>query len=184
MKPIILALAIAVPTGAAALGYVALADRSALPAWIPTSFADVMPDRLVLPHWVPASWSEAASRMGLSDPPAPAPVSSAGLDDYAFELVQPQVKQGDGATVAVRLIHRPTGEAVPDAVIFARRIDMEPEGMATMTAPLEPIPGGDPGTYRFKTNLIMQGGWRLSLAAKVQGETGTVQSRLVLKAVP
>lgn len=180
MKYIALSALIVILTGAAALGYVAVADRSALPAWVPPSIAD----RLVLPHWVPTSWAEAASRMGLSDPPAPAPVSSAGLDDYAFELVQPQVKQGEAVAVAVRLIHKPTGEAVPDAVIFARRIDMEPEGMATMTAPLEPIAGGDPGTYRFKTNLTMQGGWRLSLAAKVQGQAGTVQSRLVLKAVP
>ena len=28
----------------------------------------------------------------------------------------------------------------------------------------------------------MAGGWRLSLGAKVQGETGTVENRLVFKA--
>jgi hypothetical protein len=61
---------------------------------------------------------------------------------------------------------------------------MAPDGMPTMTAPLEPVPATEPGTYRFKTNLMMEGGWQLSLAAKVQGETGTVQNRLVLKAVP
>ncbi len=38
--------------------------------------------------------------------------------------------------------------------------------------------------YRFETNLTMKGGWQLSLAAKVPGETGTVQDKLVLKAVP
>jgi hypothetical protein len=41
----------------------------------------------------------------------------------------------------------------------------------------------EPGVYRFKTNLSMEGRWQLSLGAKVQGETGTVQSKLVLKAV-
>jgi subtilisin-like proprotein convertase family protein len=30
----------------------------------------------------------------------------------------------------------------------------------------------------------MEGRWQLSLAAKVQGETGTVESKLVLKVVP
>ena len=29
----------------------------------------------------------------------------------------------------------------------------------------------------------MEGNWRLSLAAKVQGEVGTVQARLIFKAV-
>jgi hypothetical protein len=28
----------------------------------------------------------------------------------------------------------------------------------------------------------MAGGWRLSLGAKVQGETGTIENKLVLKA--
>ena len=49
--------------------------------------------------------------------------------------------------------------------------------------PVEAIPSDEPGVYRFRTNLIMAGGWRFSIAAKVQGETGTVESRLVLKAV-
>jgi hypothetical protein len=30
----------------------------------------------------------------------------------------------------------------------------------------------------------MQGNWQLSLAAKVQGENGTVESKLVLKVLP
>jgi hypothetical protein len=30
----------------------------------------------------------------------------------------------------------------------------------------------------------MEGGWRLSLGAKVQGETETIESKLVLKATP
>ena len=71
---------------------------------------------------------------------------------------------------------------MPDAVIFAKRIDMAPDGMATMTTPLEPLPSTEPGVYRFKTNLTMEGGWQLRFGAKVQGETGTVESKLVLKA--
>jgi hypothetical protein len=30
----------------------------------------------------------------------------------------------------------------------------------------------------------MAGGWRLSLGAKVQGETGTLENKLILKALP
>ncbi|WP_373696618.1 FixH family protein [Microvirga yunnanensis] len=110
------------------------------------------------------------------------PVSAAELKDHAFELVRDEVKQGE-ATVDVRLVEELSGRSVPDAVIFAQRIDMAPDGMPTMTAPIELMPSPEPGIYRFKTNLTMEGGWQLSLAAKVQGQTGTVQNRLVFKAV-
>jgi hypothetical protein len=107
----------------------------------------------------------------------------ADVKDFEFKLVQSEVKKGD-ATVAVRLTNKKTGKAVPDAVISAKRIDMAPDGMATMDSPLEALPSTEPGVYRFKTNLSMEGRWQLSLGAKVQGETGTVQSKLVLKVVP
>jgi len=108
----------------------------------------------------------------------------ADVKDYEFRLVQNQVKKGDEAIVAVRLLNKKSGKAVPDAVIFAKRIDMAPDGMPTMDSPLEQLPPTEPGVYRFKTNLSMVGGWQLSLGAKVQGEEGTVESKLVLKAVP
>ena len=108
----------------------------------------------------------------------------ADITDYEFRLVQTDIKQGNGAIVAVRLVDKRTGKAVPDAVIFATRIDMAPDGMETMAAPIEALPSTEPGVYRFKTNLMMAGGWRLSLGAKIQGETGTIENKLVLKAVP
>ena len=108
----------------------------------------------------------------------------ADIKDYEFVLVETEVKAGDGAIVSARLVHKPTGRPVPDAIVFATRIDMQPEDMATMTSPLEPLPLEEPGIYRFRTNLSMEGSWRLSLAAKVQGEIGTVESRLILKAAP
>ena len=168
--------------GAALVGFSVL-DRSALPSWIPPSVAQHLPDSSRLRRSLLASWSEARARFGPTNPLAPAPVSSAELHDYEFRLVKQEFKQGD-AVVTVRLVHKPSGRAVPDAVIFARRIDMAPDGMPTMTAPVEPAPATDPGTYALKTNLMMEGSWRLSLAAKVQGEIGAVQNRLILKAVP
>ena len=113
-----------------------------------------------------------------------ATVARADPKDYEFQLVQKEMKKGDGAVVAVRLVDRRTGKPVPDAVIFAKRIDMAPDGMATMASPIEQLPSTEPGVYRFKTNLTMEGGWQLSLGAKVQGETGTVENKLVLKATP
>lgn len=108
----------------------------------------------------------------------------ADIKDYEFKLEQQEVKKGEGVTIAVRLVDKRTGKAVPDAVIFARRIDMAPEGMAMMEAPLEVLPSAEPGVYTFQANLMMAGNWQLSLAAKVQGEEGPVESKLVLKVLP
>lgn len=108
----------------------------------------------------------------------------ADIKDYEFRLVQSELKQGNGVIVAVQLVDKRSGKPVPDAVIFAQRIDMAPDGMENMALPIEAIPSTEPGTYRFKTNLVMAGGWRLSLGAKVQGETGTLENKLILKALP
>jgi hypothetical protein len=107
----------------------------------------------------------------------------AAIEDYEFQLVQPEVKQGNAAEIEVRLVDKRSGKLVPDAVIFAQRVDMAPDGMETMQAPIEALPSTEPGVYRFKAQLSMAGGWRLSLGAKVQGETGTLESKLVFKAV-
>jgi hypothetical protein len=107
----------------------------------------------------------------------------AEIKDYEFRLVEKEIKAGQ-AILTVRLVHKPDGKAVPDAVIFATRLDMAPEGMETMKTAIEPAPSVEPGAYRFKVDLSMEGDWRLSLAAKVQGEIGTVESRLIFKATP
>lgn len=177
-------LLVLVGIGIAALFGLATIDRSAVPSWIPRSWAQAMPDRPVLQSWIPASWEQAKAWVGPTRSAAPGTVSSVELKDYEFQLAQPEVKANSGVVVAARLVHKPSGRTVPDAVVFARRIDMAPAGMEMMTAPLEPVPAADPGTYQFRTNLVMEGGWQLSLAAKVQGEIGTVQNRLMLKAVP
>jgi hypothetical protein len=112
-----------------------------------------------------------------------ATLARADIKDYEFQLVDKTVKKGD-AVISVRLVHKPDGKPVPDAVIFATRLDMAPDGMQEMATKVTPMPGTEPGTYRFKANLTMAGGWQLSLGAKVQGETGTVENKLVLKATP
>jgi hypothetical protein len=107
----------------------------------------------------------------------------ADIKDYEFQLVQNEAKKGE-AVIAVRLLNKKTGKTVPDAVFAARRIDMAPDGMAEMATKIDQLPSTEPGVYRFKANLSMEGRWQLSLGAKVQGETGTVQSKLVIKATP
>jgi len=106
----------------------------------------------------------------------------AGANDYAFEPVKAEVKKGNGVTLTVRLVHKPTGKPVSDVVIISPRMDMSPEGMATMTAPVTSAKGTQPGTYDFKTDLSMAGGWLLTVSAKVQGEQETVTGKIAFKA--
>ncbi len=108
----------------------------------------------------------------------------AAIADYEFQLVQSEIKKGDSAEIAVRLTDKRTGKPVPGAVIFAKRIDMAPDSMEEMTSSIAEMPSTEPGVYRFKVNLTMAGGWRLSLGAKVQGEAGTLETKLTLKAIP
>lgn len=106
----------------------------------------------------------------------------AAANDYRFEPIDAVVRSGDSATLSVRLLHVPTGKPVTGAIVFRTRIDMSPDGMATMTAKFEPLPETEPGIYRFKANLTMAGGWALKLMAKVQGEAETVTTTVVFMA--
>jgi hypothetical protein len=106
----------------------------------------------------------------------------ADIKDYKFELVDQTVQTGPDKVITVRLMNTKTGRPVPDAVIFATRLDMAPEGMQEMMTKIVPVPGAEPGTYTFKATFGMAGRWQLSLGAKVQGETGTVENKFVITA--
>lgn len=109
-------------------------------------------------------------------------IAHADIKDYEFQLIDQTVKAGPDRIITVRLINKTTGKPVPDAVIFATRLDMGPDGMQEMATRIDPVSGGEPGTYRFKATFGMAGRWQLALGAKVQGETGTLESKLVITA--
>jgi hypothetical protein len=111
-----------------------------------------------------------------------ADIARADIKDYEFRLVEPTVAVGKDKIIAVRLVHKTTGKAVPDAVIFAIRLDMGPDGMPEMATKIVREPDAEPGLYRFKAAVGMEGRWQLSLGAKVQGETGTLESKFVITA--
>ncbi|MGY4504455.1 hypothetical protein ACVWYH_008412 [Bradyrhizobium sp. GM24.11] len=122
-----------------------------------------------------------AALIGLSLVGAPR-FAFADIKDYEFQLMDPSVQAGADKIVTIKLMNKKTGKPVSDAVIFASRLDMAPDGMQEMVTKVTPLPGTEPGTYRFKASFSMAGRWQLSLGAKVQGETGTVESKLVVTA--
>jgi hypothetical protein len=113
---------------------------------------------------------------------ANAPAVMAGANDYEFQPVSADIKNGAGAELAVRLIDKRTGKAVPGAVLFRTRLDMSPESMGEMLAKHEPLKSDEAGVYRFKADITMAGGWAFMLQAKVPGETDTIEGSVVFTA--
>jgi hypothetical protein len=109
-------------------------------------------------------------------------VALAGAADYAFEPVSSEIKNGPGSELAVRLIDKRSGKAVPGAVVFRTRLDMSPDSMGEMEAKHEALPSSEPGVYRFRADITMAGGWAFKLQAKVPGEPETVEGTVVLTA--
>jgi hypothetical protein len=98
----------------------------------------------------------------------------AAAQDYRFEAAGPPAKSGKATIVKIRLVHIPDGKPVSGAVIFQTRFDMGPDGMATMTAPAKLVRASEANLYQLELEPPMGGNWALSLSAKVQGETETV----------
>jgi hypothetical protein len=103
-------------------------------------------------------------------------------NDYTFEPVSVDVRNGAASELAVRVVNKKTGKSVQGVVLFRTRLDMSPDSMGEMTAKHTAQPSTEPGVYKFKADLTMAGGWALKLMAKVPGETDTVQGTVVFKA--
>jgi hypothetical protein len=111
-----------------------------------------------------------------------APAAMAGGNDYEFQPVTTEIRNGAGVELAVRLIDKRTGKTVPGAVLFRTRLDMSPESMGEMLAKHEPLKSDEAGVYRFKADITMAGGWAFKLQAKVPGEPDTVEGSVVFTA--
>ena len=127
--------------------------------------------RLGTGHWPGISGSQMANVPAHARP-----------NDYVFEPVKAEVRNGAGSEIAVRLIHKPTGKPVVGAIIFRTRLDMSPDNMGMMATEVAPLSSTEPGVYKFRANFTMAGGWALKLMAKVQGTTEDVQGTVVFKA--
>ena len=113
-----------------------------------------------------------------------APIASAAPEDYEFKIIETDLPQGNGAILTVAVTDLRTNGPVTDAVIFATRLDMAPDGMATMTAPVEALASEVPGQYRFQADLGMAGAWRFSIAVHLDAETKVIRREIILRVTP
>ena len=108
----------------------------------------------------------------------------AAPDDYEFKVIETDLQQGDGAILTVAVTDLRTQAPVTDAVIFATRLDMAPDGMATMTTPVAALASDVSGQYRFKADLGMAGAWRFSIAVHLDAETEVIRREIILRVTP
>lgn len=112
------------------------------------------------------------------------PFAIAAPEDYEFKVLETELPQGDGAVFTVSVTDLRTQTPVTDAVIFATRLDMAPDGMAGMTAPVQALTSEVLGQYRFHANLGMAGAWRFSIAVHFDDETEVIRREVILRVTP
>jgi Cu(I)/Ag(I) efflux system membrane fusion protein len=107
----------------------------------------------------------------------------AEASSYRFEAVSAAVPVGKAVRVAARLVG-PDGRPVPiqSVVVTSTRLDMGPDGMAMMEAPLRPITADGSGIFAFETDIVMAGQWALTIEAAKPGETEPVSGVVIYTA--
>ncbi len=101
--------------------------------------------------------------------------------DYRFSVQPTKMKVGTPSTLTVQVL-LPDKATIANAKIVATRLDMGPDGMAEMTAPIKPVSSDGAAGQAFSATLPMAGRWAVSLEAKVPGEAGPVRGQVVLEA--
>src|SRR5205814_8592794 len=84
-------------------------------------------------------------------------IARADIKDYEFKLIEPTVAVGKDKIVTVQLANKKTGKPMSDAVIFATRLDMAPEGVRDIATMVAREPGGEHGSHRLKSGFARGG---------------------------
>jgi len=99
-----------------------------------------------------------------------------------WQAVNPEVAAGGKIRLEVRLVGAGAEAMAGPVSVTATRLDMGPDGMAAMTAPLTPVPAVTPGAVAFETELAMAGRWALTIAGVPAGHSTPVSGVVVFTA--
>ncbi|MBX3501352.1 MAG: efflux RND transporter periplasmic adaptor subunit [Alphaproteobacteria bacterium] len=99
-----------------------------------------------------------------------------------WEAVSAEVPAGKAVRLEVRLTGLPALPPADSVRLTSTRLDMAPDGMAAMTAPLRALPSPAPGVVAFETDLSMAGRWALSLSAEIAGQSRPVRGTVIFRA--
>ena len=113
---------------------------------------------------------------------APLPSVIAASNEPHWEAVRAEVSTGKAVRLEVRLMGVEGAPAASDITVTSKRLDMGPDGMETMMAPLKQVTGNAPGVVAFETDIPMAGRWALTITAKVDGQPKPVSGVVVFTA--
>ena len=91
-----------------------------------------------------------------------------------WEAVRTEVPVAKSVRLEVRMVGTDAKPIVGNISVSSSRLDMGPDGMKTMTAPLRPVASSQPGVVAFETDIPMAGRWALTLTANVAGQAAPV----------
>lgn len=103
---------------------------------------------------------------------------------YRFEPIAQEVLVGKSSRIEVRVLDA-TGKSVPSKSISVQsvRLDMGPDGMAAMDAPLSQIDGSTRDALAFEGDISMAGRWALTITVAVEGSKTPLTETIVFTAV-
>lgn len=118
---------------------------------------------------------------------SPALATSAMSEAYRFELVGSAVPTGPKQhAISVQIVRSSDNRQAMGAAVISVRLDMGPENMASMTAPIREIPNTAPGVYTFSfdDNMVWteRAKWALTITAKVKGKSKPVTGSVIIQA--
>jgi hypothetical protein len=117
-----------------------------------------------------------------------AAVSSSGPANGApagphWEAVTAQVTAGKAVHLDVRLVGADGKPMAGTVMVTWTRLDMGPDNMQMMTAPVHQVASTQAGVTSFEADLSSTGRWALTIAAKVTGQAQPVSGQVVFTAV-
>lgn len=104
-------------------------------------------------------------------------------EGYRFEAVTEHIPVGENVRIEVRLLG-PDARPVPvrTVALASTRIEMRPDGGATMDAPLTLLPSDKPGVFALETDVVMAGRWALAIEARLKDHPDTIKGVVIYAA--
>lgn len=103
--------------------------------------------------------------------------------ELSLVALTPEVGVGSAERIEVQFLD-PAGDPIVSSVtVTSERLDMGPDGMPTMAAPIQEVPSDRPGVIAFEAEIVMAGRWALSIEAQLEGMTEPVSGVVEIVAV-
>lgn len=102
-------------------------------------------------------------------------------EPYRWEALEAEPGVGPNRRLLFRLVG-PDGSPVHGVEISDIRLDMSPDGMAAMSAPVSPERVTDPDTFAYRADITMSGRWALHVRANVPGEISPITGEIIFNA--